>query len=74
MTRARTWLKAIPLLASAILLAFLLGVDMTPDIPPCLHEDGSGQTGWCYWDSSAHGNKWGTGIYIYRDGELIDQR
>lgn len=25
-------------------------------IPPCTHEDGSGQPGLCYWDASEHGN------------------
>lgn len=25
-------------------------------IPPCTHEDGSGQRGMCYWDASKRGN------------------
>lgn len=25
-------------------------------IPPCTHEDGSGQPGTCYWDASEHGD------------------
>ena len=46
----------------------------TADIPPCENEDGSGQAGLCYWDSSRMGNGKGTGLYIYRDGVLIDER
>ena len=46
----------------------------TADIPPCANEDGSGQAGLCYWDSARMGNGRGAGLYIYRDGILIDER
>lgn len=60
--------------AIAVLALNMGGVDMAQDIPPCVYEDGSGQAGWCYWDASAHGNRKGDGVFIYRDGELIAQR
>ena len=46
----------------------------TANIPQCVNEDGSGQSGLCYWDSARMGNGRGTGLYIYQDGILIDER
>ena len=46
----------------------------TANIPQCLNEDGSGQTGLCYWGSAQMGNGRGTGLYVYRDGVLIGER
>lgn len=46
----------------------------TANIPQCENEDGSGQAGLCYWDSARMSNGRGTGLYIYQDGILIDER
>lgn len=36
-------------------------------IPPCTHEDGSGQPGVCYWDASEHGRgKGDDGVNVSR--------
>lgn len=34
-----------------------------PSVPPCLEEDGSGQTA-CYWDAAARGNRLGNSYVI----------
>ncbi|NMM98136.1 hypothetical protein [Bifidobacterium olomucense] len=62
------------LFAAGVLVLSACGVDMAQSIPPCEYEDGSGQTGYCYWDASAHGNHKGAGVFIYHDGDLIAQR
>lgn len=46
----------------------------TANIPQCLNEDGSGQSGYCYWDASRMGNHKGVGLYVYRDGVLVSER
>lgn len=45
----------------------------TANIPQCENEDGSGQADSAT-DSARMGNGRGTGLYIYRDGLLIDER
>lgn len=67
--------KFVAVVAALIALVSLsaCGSD-TANIPPCANEDGSGQAGLCYWDSSRMGNGKGAGLYIYRDGVLIGER
>lgn len=63
--------------SAALITLFTLsacGSSDTANIPPCANEDGSGQAGLCYWDSARMGNGRGTGLYIYQDGILIDER
>lgn len=43
------------------------------DIPACINEDGSGQAGMCVWDAQTMGNHQGSGVFVYRDGVLIEQ-
>lgn len=68
--------KFVAAVAALIALVSLAacGSSDTANIPPCANEDGSGQAGLCYWDSARMGNGRGTGLYIYRDGILIDER
>lgn len=68
--------KFVAAVAALIALVSLAacGSSDTANIPPCANEDGSGQAGLCYWDSSRRGNGKGTGLYIYRDGVLIGER
>ena len=67
--------KCVAAVAALIALMSLAacGTD-TANIPQCLNEDGSGQTGLCYWCSAQMGNGRGTGLYVYRDGVLIGER
>lgn len=68
--------KCVAAVAAVIALMSLsaCGSSDTANIPPCVNEDGSGQAGLCYWDSARMGNGRGTGLYIYQDGILIDER
>lgn len=43
------------------------------DIPACINEDGSGQAGMCVWDSQTMGNRQGSGVFVYRDGVLVER-
>ena len=67
--------KCVAAVAALIALMSLAacGTD-TANIPQCLNEDGSVQTGLCYWGSAQMGNGRGTGLYVYRDGVLIGER
>ena len=68
--------KCVAAFAAVIAMTSLAacGSSHTATIPPCVNEDGTGQAGLCYWDSARMGNGRGTGLYIYRDGLLIDER
>lgn len=68
--------KCVAAFAAVIALMSLAacGSSDTANIPPCANEDGSGQAGLCYWESARMGNGRGTGLYIYQDGILIDER
>ena len=70
--------RALSILAASAALITLFTLSAcgsdTANIPQCENEDGSGQAGLCYWDSARMGNGRGTGLYIYQDGILIDER
>lgn len=48
--------------------------DPYASVPACMYEDGSDTEGtgmMCKWDAATMGNGQGTGVYVYRGGELI---
>lgn len=55
-------------IAAAALIA-AAAAPTVPTVPPCIEEDGSGQTV-CYWDASARGNHAGAS-YVLIGGERV---
>lgn len=41
-------------------------------IPPCTHEDGSGQPGRCFWNAKTNGDGQGNSIILVQDGPDAD--